>query len=114
MGGRGASGASSGKTYSGATLIGSDRQVSYARDLRQKASSAIDAGFKDAVSKMNPTPEQLKQAKSNINEAKKILNAETDAGAIINELGGISFRGSVESTFGDVMAALRRLQGRRR
>lgn len=108
MGGRGGSG------KSGGNLRGTEKQISYAKDIKKKAISAIDEGFKDAVKKMNPTQSQLEQAKKNIKEAKRIINSETDAGAIISEFQGISFRGGTESTFGDVMSALSRLKSRKR
>lgn len=116
MGGRGSSGGGGGGGggLNRATLRGTERQVSYARDLRQRANSALDEGFNEAVRTMNPTPAQMRQAQENMRNAKKILNSETDAGAIIDSLGSVSFRGSTENTFGDVMSALRRMQNRRR
>ena len=115
MGGRGSFGDGGSSGAGGrAMLQGTERQGSYARDLRERANSALDAGFNEAVRTMNPTPAQMKQAQANMSEARRILNTETSAGALIESLRGISFQGSTESTFGDVMAALRSLQNRRR
>lgn len=112
MGGRGSSGASRGTQAAAfAALKGTERQINYAKDLRQKANNALDAGTKEAVKSMNPTPAMMRKFEENVNAAKKIINSETSASKLIDTLGMVRFQGRTESVFGAVISAARRLGG---
>lgn len=101
-------GASSAAAF--ATLKGTERQINYAKDLRQKANNALDAGTKEAVKSMNPTPAMMRKFEENVNTAKGIINSETNAGRLIDALESVNFQGSTQSVFGFTMAAARRLK----
>lgn len=112
MGGRGSSGSSKvAQAAAFAALKGTERQINYARDLRQKANNALDAGTKEAVKSMNPTPAMMRKFEENVNAAKKIINSETSASKLIDTLGMVRFQGRTESVFGAVISAARRLGG---
>lgn len=110
MGGRGSKGSSRGQAAAFAELKGSERQINYARDLRQKANNALDEGTKEAVKSMNPTPAMMRKFEENVNTAKRIINSETNAGRLIDALESVNFQGSTQSVFGFTMAAARRLK----
>lgn len=114
MGGRGSAGSHAGGGISRVGLRGTERQVNYARDLRSRANEAIDRGYEEALRTMNPTPEQRRVAEESVRVARETLNQETSAGTLIDTLSGVSFGGSTESTFGEVMSALQRLRYRKR
>ena len=111
MGGRGSKGSSRGQAAAFAELKGTERQINYARDLRQKANNALDEGAKEAVKSMNLTPAMRQRFEENVNTAKRIINSETSASRLIDTLGMVYFQGRTESVFGSVITAARRLSG---
>lgn len=106
MGGRGSQGnASSGRSSKGegmAKLTGSEKQVSYANNLRQ---NVID-GLRQAIPEIKKvtSKEEASAAEKRINQMIDNLKSANSAGDVISLFKDVRFSGSKEEVFGKIVA----------
>lgn len=102
MGGRGSSGGGGGGGGM-SKLSGSEKQVSWANQLRQNVIGGLRGALPE-IKKAAPSKEAASAAEKRINQMVGNLKSASSAGDVIGLFKGVNFSGSKEEVFGKIMA----------
>lgn len=102
-GGRSSRGGGGSGSRSMAKLSGTEKQVTWATELRQKVVNALDKSIPD-FKRVAPTKEAFEQAESMVKKMIGNLKSADKAGDIIDLFKDVSFSGTTEEVFGKIMA----------
>lgn len=103
MGGRGSSGGGSGGSGGMSKLSGSEKQVSWANQLRQNVIGGLRGAIPE-LKRVAPSKEAASVAENRINQMVGNLKSASSAGDVISLFKGVNFSGSKEKVFGEIMA----------
>lgn len=107
MGGRGSEGnGSSGGGFKSSgmeKLTGSEKQISYANQLRQNVINGLREALPE-IKKVAPSKEAASAAEKKINQMVDNLKSASSAGDVIDLFKDVRFSGSKEEVFGKIMA----------